>query len=67
MYWRMGENLTAFNTYWQALEEKLWNIDSEPFSDLKYFMKSFPESGILHVETALEAAKKAIHLELFRK
>lgn len=67
LYWRMGENLTAFNTYWQALEEKLWNIDSEPFSDLKYFMKSFPESGILHVETALEAAKKAIHLELFRK
>ena len=30
-------------------------------------MKSFPESSILHVETALEAAKKAIQLELFRK
>ena len=41
MYWRMGENLTAFNTFWQALEEKLWSMESEPFSDLRYLMMSF--------------------------
>jgi len=63
----MGENLTAFNTFWQALEEKLWSMESEPFSDLRYLMKSFQENGIYHVETAIEKAKKAIHNELFSK
>jgi tetratricopeptide (TPR) repeat protein len=67
MYWRMGENLTAFNKFWQALEEKLWSMESEPFSDLKYLMKSFQENGIHHVETGIEVAKKAVHNELFRK
>jgi hypothetical protein len=67
MYWRMGENLTAFNTFWQALEEKLWSMESEPFSDLRYLMMSFQENGINHVETAIEKAKKAIHNELFSK
>ena len=67
MYWRMGENMTAFNTFWQALEEKLWSMESEPFSDLKYLMKSLQENGIHHVETGIEAAKKAILQELFRK
>ena len=67
MYWRMGENMTAFNKFWQALEEKLWSMESEPFSDLRYLMKSFQENGIRHVETGIEEAKKAIHNELFRK
>jgi len=67
MYWRMGENMTAFNKFWQALEEKLWRMESEPFSDLRHLMKSFQENGIHYVETALEKAKKAIHNELFRK
>ncbi|GAC1657812.1 MAG: hypothetical protein NVS4B7_03870 [Ktedonobacteraceae bacterium] len=67
MYWRMGENMTAFNKSWQALEEKLWSMESEPFSDLRYLMKSFQENGIHYVETATEEAKKAIHNELFRK
>lgn len=67
MYWRMGENMTTFNTFWQTLEEKLWSMESEPFSDLKYFMKSFQENGIYHVEAALEKAKRAVHHELFRE
>ena len=67
MYWRMGENMTAFNRFWQALEEKLWSMESEPFSDLRYLMKSFQENRIHHVETAMEEAKKAVHNELFRK
>src|SRR5438132_11986247 len=67
MYWRLGENATAFNTFWQALEEKLWRMESEPFSDLRYLMKSFQESGIQYVEIGIEEAKKAIHKELFRK
>lgn len=65
MYWRMGENMTAFNTCWQALEEKLWHMDSEPFSDLRYLMKAFQENAIQQVETAIEAAKKAVQKELF--
>ena len=67
MYWRMGENRAAFNTLWQGLEEKLWRMDAEPFSDLRYFMKSFQDNGIAHVEAALEKARKAIHNELFSK
>jgi hypothetical protein len=67
MYWRLGENMTVFNKSWQALKEKLWSMESEPFSDLRYVMKSFQENGIHYVETAIEEAKKAIHDELFRK
>jgi len=67
MYWRLGENMTAFNTSWQALEEKLWSMESEPFSDLRYLMKSFQENGIHHVETATQKAKKVVHKELFTK
>jgi len=67
MYWRMGESMTAFNTFWQALEEKLWSMELEPFSDLRYVMKTFQENGIYHVETAIEKAKKAIHTELLKK
>jgi tetratricopeptide (TPR) repeat protein len=67
MYWRTGENMTAFNRFWQVLEAKLWSMESEPFSDLRYLMKSLPENGVYHVETALEKAKKAIHHELLRK
>ena len=67
MYWRMGENVTAFNKFWQSLEEKLWSMESEPFSDLKYLMKSFQMNGLHRVETGLEIAKKAVHTELFKK
>ncbi|MHB8600032.1 MAG: hypothetical protein ACYDER_24880, partial [Ktedonobacteraceae bacterium] len=67
MYWRTGENMTAFNRFWQALEAKLWSMESAPFSDLRYLMESLPENGLYHVETALEKAKKAIHNELLRK
>jgi len=67
MYWRLGENMTAFNTSWQALEEKLWSMEAEPFSDLRYLMKSFQENGIHHVETATQKAKKVVHKELFTK
>ncbi|SRR6266571_762942 len=67
MYWRLGENMTTFNKSWQALEEKLWDMESEPFSDLRYLMKSSQENGIHSVKTALEEAKKAVHNELFRK
>ena len=67
MYWRLGENMTAFNTFWQALKEKLWSMEPEPFSDLRYLMKTFQEHGIHHVEAAIEEAEKAIHDELFRK
>jgi len=65
MYWRMGENRSAFNTFWRALEEKVWSMEAEPFSDLRDLVKSFQEKGIDHVETAMEQAKKAIHDELF--
>jgi tetratricopeptide (TPR) repeat protein len=64
MYWRMGENRTAFNNFWQTLEERLWSMESEPFSDLRYLMKAFHEHGISHVEMALEKARKAIQDEL---
>jgi len=67
VYWRLGENLTAFNKFWQALEEKLWSMESEPFSDLRYLMKSSQENGIRSVETAVAEAKKTIQNELFRK
>ncbi len=67
MYWRMGENRTAFNTLWQGLEEKLWSMESEPFSDLRYFMKSFQDNGISHIEAAIVKARKAIQNELLRK
>ncbi len=67
MYWRMGENMTAFNTSWQALEEKLWSMESEPFSDMRYLLKTLQANGISRIETAIEKAKKAIHNELFRK
>ncbi len=67
MYWRTGESMTAFNRFWQTVEAKLWSMESEPFSDLRYLMKSLPENGIYHVETALEKAKNAIHNELLRK
>lgn len=67
MYWRMGENKAAFNTLWQGLEEKLWRMDAEPFSDLRYFVKSFQDNGIAHVEAAIVKARKAIQHELFRK
>ncbi len=67
MYWRMGENMIAFNKFWRALGEKLWSMESEPFLDLRYLMKSFQENGIHHVEAGIEAARKAIHNELFRK
>lgn len=67
MYWRMGENRAAFNTLWLALEEKLWRMESEPFSDLRYFMKSFQGNGISHIEAAIVKARKAIEHELFRK
>lgn len=63
-YWRLGENRTAFNTFWQALEEKLWRMEAEPFSDLRYFLKAFPESGIASIQTALEKAKQAVQDEL---
>ena len=63
MYWQLGENRTAFNTFWQALEEKLWRMESEPFSDLRYFLKAFPESGISHVEAALDKARLAVQDE----
>jgi hypothetical protein len=42
-------------------------MESEPFLDLRYLMKSFQENGIHYVETTLEEAKKAIHNELVRK
>ena len=67
MYWRMGEKMTTFNTFWQALEERLWSMDAEPFSNLKYFIKSFPENGMHRIETGLGNAKKAIYNELFRR
>jgi transcriptional regulator with XRE-family HTH domain len=67
MYWRMGENRTAFNTFWQTLEERLWRMDAEPFSDLRYLMKAFPENGISYVETSLEKARHAVQDELSRK
>ncbi len=67
MYWRLGENLTAFNTFWQTLEEKLWSMDTEPFSDLRYLMRSSQEQGIHVIDTGIEVAKKAIWDELFRK
>ena len=66
MYWRMGESMTAFTTFWQALEEKLWCMECEPFSDLRYMMQSFQEDGISHIETALAKGKKAVDTELFR-
>lgn len=64
MYWRMGENRATFNTLWQTLEEKLWSMESEPFSDLRYLMKSFHDNGIAHVESAIVKARKAIQNEL---
>ncbi len=67
MYWRTGENVTAFKKYWRSLEEKLWRMDSEPFSVLRHLMMSFHESGIQHIEMALEQARKAVNDELFRK
>lgn len=66
MYWRLGEKMTAFNTFWQEQEEKLWSMDSEPFSDLRYLVKSFQEHGIYRIEAALEKAKQAVHDELFK-
>jgi len=67
MYWRLGDNITAFNTFWQTMKEKLWNMESDPFSDLRYLMKSFQENGIRYIETAMEEAEKAIQNELLRK
>ena len=67
MYWRLGENRTAFNKLWQSLEEKLWSMDAEPFSDLRHFVKSFQENGIHHLEIATEKAKQVVHDELFNK
>lgn len=67
MYWRIGENMTAFNKSWQALEEELWCMESEPFSDLRYLLRSFQENGIHYVEIAIEKAKKAVHNGLFSK
>ena len=66
MYWRMGENISAFNKFWQALEEKLWSMEREPFSDLRYMMQSFQEDGIAQIEIALAKGKKAVDTELFR-
>jgi len=42
---------------WLTLEEQ---PKSEPFSDLRYFMKSFQDNGIAHVEAAIVKARKAI-------
>lgn len=67
MYWRMGENGRVFNTFWHALGERFWSMESEPFSDLRYLMKSFPENGIAHVETAVEKVNKAIQAELLEE
>ena len=67
MYWRIGEKTTTFNTFWQTLEEKLWSMDSEPFSSLKYFIKSFPENAMHRIEAGLEVARKTMYNELFRK
>ncbi len=64
MYWRLGESKQAFNTFWRAIEEKLWSMDIEPFSDLRYLVMSFQEHGIQLIETALEKVKKAIRDEL---
>jgi hypothetical protein len=67
MYWRIGENRSAFNNFWQTLEERLWRMDAEPFSDLRYLMKAFPENDISYVETALEKARNAVQDELSGK
>jgi len=67
IYWRMGENRKAFQYFWRAVEEKVWRMEAEPFSDLRHLVTSFPESGIQQIEAALEKAKKAIHAELFEK
>ena len=67
LYWRLGENMTAFNTFWQTLKEKIWSMESEPFSDLRYLINSFQEQGIQHVEIAIATAEKAIYAELFSK
>lgn len=64
MYWRLGEDMTAFNKSWFALEEKLWRMESGPFLDFRYMMQSFPENGIHHIEIAIEEAKKAVYKEL---
>jgi hypothetical protein len=64
-YWHLGESITAFNKYWRNLEEKLWCMDSEPFSDLRYLLKSFGfDRGKHHLETAIRRANKAINDEL---
>lgn len=65
MYWRMGENRVAFKAFWRAIEEKVWCMEAEPFSDLRHLVTLFPESGIHQIEVALERARQAIHDELF--
>lgn len=65
IYWRTGENRTAFERFWYALEERLWRMESGAFSDLRYLMKSLSENGIPSIEAALEMAKQAVHQEMF--
>lgn len=67
IYWRMGENRVAFKTCWRALEEKVWHMEVEPFSDLRYLIASFPESGVHQIEVALAKAKQAVYDELFER
>lgn len=67
IYWRMGENRKVFQIFWRALEEKVWRMEAEPFSDLRHLVKFFPESGIQQIEAALEKAKQAAYDELFEK
>ena len=64
MNWHLGEDMMAFKKSWHSLEEKLWRMESEPFSDFRYMLKAFPENGVHHIETAMEEAKKAVYKEL---
>lgn len=67
IYWRMGENRKAFQIFWRALEENVWRMEAEPFSDLRYLVTSFQMSGIRQIEGALEKAKQAVYDELFEQ
>jgi hypothetical protein len=67
MYWRMGENMAAFNKFWRTLVEKLWRMESEPFSVLRHLMISFHENDIHYTEAALQQARKTVDDELYRK
>jgi hypothetical protein len=60
----MGESIMTFNKFWRELEEKLWSMDSEPFSNLRYLMQSLGfENGTHYLEKAIEEANKAIRAQ----